>query len=82
VRYGVVTGLSINIDLGLVRIMATTHQAPKCNPADAACAAQQLQPAAPRYYSLWVVSTHKVVANSGGPEQFGGARVLAVQAGP
>jgi hypothetical protein len=80
----VVTGLSINIDLGLVRIMATTNQAPKCNPADAACAAQQphLAVAAPRYYSLWVESTHKVVTNSGGPEQFGGARVLAVQAGP
>ena len=84
VRYGVVSGPPINIDLGLVRVVANTNQAPNCNPADPACAAQQKQPAgdAPRYYSIWVVTTTKVVSNSGGPEQFGGARVLALQAGP
>jgi hypothetical protein len=83
VRYGIVNGPSLNIDFGSVRVVASTNPAPDCNPAQPACAAQQLHPAAgPRYYSIWVVTTHKVVTNSGRPEQFGAARVLAVQAGP
>ncbi len=84
VRYGVVAGPNLNIDLGLVRLVANTNQAPNCNPADPACAAPGLHPAglSPRYYSVWVVTTQKMVAPSGGPEQYGGVRVLAVQSGP
>jgi hypothetical protein len=83
VRYGVVAGPTLNIDLGQVRIVASTNQAPNCNPADPACAAQQpLAGGAPRFYSLWVVTSQKVVTSSGGPEQFGGTRVWALQAGP
>ena len=82
VRYGVVLGPTVDLDLGLVRVMAGTNQAPNCNPADPVCAAQRLHPTGgPRYYSLWVVTTSKVVA-SGGPEQYGGSQVFALQAGP
>ena len=42
VRYGVVDGPPLNIDLGLVRLVANTNQTPNCNPADPACAAFQL----------------------------------------
>ena len=83
VRYGVVDGPPLNINLGLVRIVANTNQAPNCNPADPTCAAFQLHPiGGPRYYSLWVVTTSKVVTSSSSPESFGGTRVLAVPAGP
>jgi len=83
VRLGVVNGPSINLNVGLVRIVASTNQAPNCNPQDAACAALlRAGGAGPRYYSIWVVTTNKVVTSSGGPEQFGGTRVLALPAGP
>src|SRR5260221_13397921 len=84
VRYGVVNGPPINVDFGLVRIVASTNQAPNCNPADPACASLQLHPngAMPRYYGIWVVTKQKVVTSSGGAEHVGGARVIAVQAGP
>jgi hypothetical protein len=84
VRYGVVLGPNLNIDLGLVRLVASTNPAPDCNPADPVCAAQRLRAdsPAPRFYSVWVVTKQKVVTPSGGPEQYGGVRVLAVQSGP
>ena len=77
-----VNGPPINTDLGLVRIVANTNPARNCNPAATAGAAHQLAPAAQRCYSIWMVTTIKGVTNSGGPEQFGGMRVLALQAGP
>ena len=84
VRYGVVLGPTLNIDLGPVRLVASTNQAPACNPADLACAPQRLRADSlvPRFYSVWVVTKQKVVTPSGGPEQFGGVRVFAVQSGP
>jgi len=83
VRYGVVQGPVVDLDLGPVRLVTGTNQVPNCNPADPACAAQRLHPTGgPRYYSLWVVTKAKVVAVSGAPEQFGGSRVFAIQAGP
>ena len=83
VRYGVVAGPAVDLDLGLVRVVASTNQSPNCNPADPACAAQRLHPTGgPRYYSLWVVTTRKVTVASGGPEAYGGSQVFAVQAGP
>jgi len=83
VRSGSVNGPSLNIDLGSVRVVANTNPAPDCNPAQPACAAQQLHPAdGPHYYSIWVVTTQKVVTTSASPAQFGGARVFALQAGP
>ena len=83
VRYGVVPGPTVDLDLGLVRVVAGTNQAPNCNPADPVCAAQRLHPTdGPRYYSLWVVTPQKTVAASGGPEQYGGSQVFAIPAGP
>ena len=83
VRYGVVLGPAVDLDLGPVRVVTGTNQAPNCNPADPICAAQRLPPAGgPRYYSLWVVTKTKTVTASGGPEQYGGSQVFAIQAGP
>jgi len=81
-RYGVVAGPTVNLDFGPVRLVAGTNDAPNCNPADPVCAALRLHPTGgPRFYSLWVVTTHKVAA-SGGPETYGGSQVFAVPAGP
>ena len=83
VRYGVVQGPAVDLDLGPVRVVTGTNQAPNCNPADPICAAQRLPPTGgPRYYSLWVVTKTKTVTASGGPEQYGGSQVFAIQAGP
>jgi len=84
VRLGLVPGPALNITFGNFQVVAQTNSYPDCNPRVATCAAQRQQPgsALPRYYSLWVVTTQKVGGPGSSQEQYGGARVFAMQAGP
>ena len=83
VRYGVVPGPALHIELGPIHIIAQTNSYPNCNPQEARCVAESLElhRSVPDYYSLWIVTTQPV-ANGSGPEQYGGARVFAIQSGP
>ena len=81
VRFGVVPGPTVNIAFGNFAVVAQTNTAPDCNPRQAACAARG-SGALPEYYSVWVVTNQKVTGPGSSQEQYGGARVFAIQAGP
>lgn len=84
VRYGVVPGPVLTIKLGTMQVIAATNVYPNCNPLEAACVAQSApaRGSLPRFYSVWVVTAQKVPGPGNTTEQYGGARVFAIQAGP
>jgi hypothetical protein len=83
IQYGVVPGPALNLQLGFVNIVAVTNEYPDCNPSAAGCvAASTPRGALPRYYIVWVVTPHKVAGTGSTQEQYGGARLLTIQAGP
>ena len=84
VRYGLVPGPALTIQLGSAEIIAATNAYPNCNPLEAACMAQSAPAAGsqPRFYSVWVVTSQKVAAAGSSVEQYGGAKVFAMPTGP